>query len=41
MINMLENCHFKIVNNFSGYNKERAIDENTWHILTVARKIKK
>jgi SAM-dependent methyltransferase len=39
MNSMLEDCHFKIVNNFAGYNKEKTINENTWHILTVAQKI--
>ncbi len=38
MNNMLEECHFKIVNNLAGYSKEGIIDENTWHILTVAQK---
>ena len=41
MNNFLENAHFKIISNLAGYNKSGIIDENTWHILTVAQKIKR
>jgi ubiquinone/menaquinone biosynthesis C-methylase UbiE len=38
MNNFLENAQFKIISNLAGYNGNKNIDENTWHILTVAQK---
>lgn len=38
MNNMLDDCRLKVVHNLAGYSREGIIDENTWHILTVAQK---
>jgi ubiquinone/menaquinone biosynthesis C-methylase UbiE len=41
MNGFLENAHFKIISNLAGYSGSEIIDENTWHILTVAQKLKR